>query len=41
MKATNQRVSITQGEIDKLNCAFAQKQLQVGVDSGIMTQEMK
>lgn len=41
MKATNQKVSATQAEIDKLNCAFAQKQQQVGVESGIMTQEMR
>ena len=41
MKDTNQKVFDTQAEIDKLNCAFAQKQPRVGVESGIMTQEME
>ena len=41
MKRTNEGVAATQDQIDKLNIAFAQKQPKVGVESGIMTQEMK
>ena len=41
MKRTNEGVAATQDQIDKLNVAFAQKQPKVGVESGIMTQEMK